>query len=160
MHDAASKDETEKKKPLVIHFYNENKGEVDVFDLMARKYTAHISRRRWPLAVWTNILDIAALNSCIVYKKASGQKITRHNFILQLIVGLRKAYAAQKVTQENTVEQASVQRPSGKRLKCADKKRNNNTVSICQHCRKPTGGKCDNYDWKFTDCKKFLLPQD
>ena len=82
---------------------------------MARKYTAHTSSRRWPLAVRTNILDIAALNAWIVYKKASGRKISRRKFILQLIEGLRGAYVAQKVTQENTVEQASVQRPSEKR---------------------------------------------
>ena len=43
-----------------------------------------------------------------------------------------------KETQENTLEQASVQRPSGKRRKCAGKKCNNSRVSICQHCRKPT----------------------
>ena len=151
MHDAPSTDRTEKRKPLVIHFYNENKVGVDVFDQMARKYTAHTSSRRWPLAVWTNILDIAALNSWIVYKKASGRKISRRNFILQLIEGMRGAYVAQKVTQENTIEQASVQRPSGKRRKCTGEKCNNSTVTICQHCRKPTCGKCGNGDWKLTE---------
>ena len=98
MHDAPSTDETEKRKPLVIHFYNKNKVGVHVFDQMARKYIAHISSRRWALAVWTNILHIAALNSWIVYKKAFDQKISRCNCILQLIECLREAYVAQKVT--------------------------------------------------------------
>ena len=105
------------------------------------------------------LLDIAALNSWIAYEKASGQKISRRNFILQLIEGLRGAYVAQKVTREITVKQASVQRPSGKRRKCADEKFNNSTVSICQHCRNPTCGKCGNGDWKLTECKNCLLPQ-
>ena len=51
MPDAPSADGTEKRKPLVMHFYNENKVWVDVFDQMVRKYTAHTSSRRWPLAV-------------------------------------------------------------------------------------------------------------
>ena len=38
-------DSTEKKKPLVIHFYNKNKVGVDVFDQMARLYTKHVSKR-------------------------------------------------------------------------------------------------------------------
>ena len=159
MHDAPSTDGAEKKKPLVIHFWNKNKVGIDVFDQMARKYTTHTSSRRWPPAVWTNILDIAALNPWIVYKKAYGRKISRPKFILQLIEGLRGAYVAQKVTQKNTVELASVQRPSGKRRKCAGKKCNNSRVSICQHCRKPTCRKCGNGDWKPTECKKCLLPQ-
>ena len=111
------------------------------------------------LAVWTNILNIAALNSWIVYKKASGRKISRRNFILQLIEGWRGAYVAQKVTWENTVKEGRVQRPSGKRRKCADEKFNNSTVSICQHCRKPTCGKCGNGNCKLTECKNCLLPQ-
>ena len=99
------------------------------------------------------------LNAWIVYKKASGRKISRRKFILQLIEGLRGAYVAQKVTQENTVEQARVQQPSGKRRKCAGKKCNNSRVSICQHCRKPIYRKCGNDDWKLIECKKCLLPQ-
>ena len=76
MHDAPSTDGTEKKKPLVIHFQNKNKVGIDVFDQMAGKYTVHTSSRRWPQGVWTSIIDIAALNAWIVYKKASGQKIS------------------------------------------------------------------------------------
>ena len=46
MHDATSTDGTEKRKPLVIYFYNKNKAGVHVFDQMVRKYTAHTSSRR------------------------------------------------------------------------------------------------------------------
>ena len=68
-HNAPSTDNTEKKKPLVIHFYDKNKVGVDVFDQMARQYTTHSASRRWPLAVWTNVLDIAALNAWIIFRK-------------------------------------------------------------------------------------------
>ena len=51
MHNAPSTDNTEKKKTLVIHFYNKNKVGVDVFDQMVRQYTTHSASKRWPLAV-------------------------------------------------------------------------------------------------------------
>ena len=62
MHSSPGTDATEKKKSLVVQFYNQNKVDVDVFDQMPRKYTTHAATRRWPLAVSTNLLDIAALN--------------------------------------------------------------------------------------------------
>ena len=41
LHDSLATDTTEKKKPLVILFYNHNKVGVDVFDQMVRLYTTH-----------------------------------------------------------------------------------------------------------------------
>ena len=91
-------------------------------------HCAHIQQEMTPSGL-VDTLDIAARNPWIVYKKASCRKIFRRNFILQLIEGLRRAYVAQKVTQENTAEQASVQleiwKSSGKRRKCAGEKCNN-----------------------------------
>ena len=48
MHDSPDTDTIEKKKPLVIHFYNHNKVGVDVFEQMVRLYTIHAATRRWP----------------------------------------------------------------------------------------------------------------
>ena len=63
MHSTPDVDTTTAaKKPSVISFYNENKVGVDCFDQMARLYTTRSASRRWPLAVWANILDIAAIN--------------------------------------------------------------------------------------------------
>ena len=39
------------KKIFVIHFYNKNEVEGDIFDQMARQYSAHTANSRWPLAV-------------------------------------------------------------------------------------------------------------
>ena len=88
MHNSPGTDATEKKKPLVVHFYNQNKVGVDVFDQMARNYTTHAATRRWLLAVSTNLLDIAALKCWILYRKCSDSLISRQNFILQLIESL------------------------------------------------------------------------
>ena len=70
MHSSADVDASnEKKKPEMILFYNANKVCVDCFDQMARLYTTRSAGRKWPVAVWGNILDIAAINSYILYKK-------------------------------------------------------------------------------------------
>ena len=41
MPSSPGTDATENKKPLVVHFYNQNKVGVYVFDQMARKYSTH-----------------------------------------------------------------------------------------------------------------------
>ena len=70
MHGSADVDASnEKKKPEMILFYNASKVGVDCFDQMARLYTTRSASRRWPVAVWGNILDIAAINSYVLYKK-------------------------------------------------------------------------------------------
>ena len=61
----------------MILFYNANKVGVDCFDRMARLYTTRSASRRWPVAVWGNILDIAAINSYVLYKKVTNERITR-----------------------------------------------------------------------------------
>ena len=70
MHGSVDVDASnEKKKPEMILFYNANKVGVDCFDQMTRLYTTRSASRRWPVAVWSNILDIAAINSYVLYKK-------------------------------------------------------------------------------------------
>ena len=92
IHNSSSVDDSAKNKPDVILFYNKNKVGVDVVDQMVRKYSTHSASRRWPVAVWCNILNIAALNAWILYKKAIRKTISRKNFILQLIEELRAQY--------------------------------------------------------------------
>ena len=69
MLNAPSIDQSKKKKPCVIHFYNKNKVGVDVVGQMLQQYSTHTASRRRPFAEWTNILDIAALNLWVIYKK-------------------------------------------------------------------------------------------
>ena len=82
---------TEKKKPLVIHFYTHDKVGVDVFDQIVRLYSTLAASRRCPIAVWTNILEMAGLDSWILFRKATGSRISRSAFILQLSEELTSA---------------------------------------------------------------------
>ena len=78
MHDSTDVDTSnEKKNPEMILFYNANKVGVDCFDQMARLCTTRSASRRWPVTVWGNILDIAAINSYVLYKKVTSNRITR-----------------------------------------------------------------------------------
>ena len=88
-----------KKQPSVIHFYNRNKVGVDVVDQMLRQYSTDTASRRWPFAVWTNILDVAALNSWVIYKQVTEDKISRRDFILALVETLRNKYVGGRVSQ-------------------------------------------------------------
>ena len=72
----------EKKKPELILFY---KVGVDCFDQMACLCITRSANRRWPVAVWGNILDIAAINSYVLYKRVTSNRITRRQFILILV---------------------------------------------------------------------------
>jgi hypothetical protein len=85
MHCHPHVDETEVKKPLVIHYYNINKCGVDTADAMLREYTTRSATRRWPVAVWHNLLDISILNAWVCFRQATGSKIPRKNFILNVI---------------------------------------------------------------------------
>lgn len=124
---------------MAIHFYNENKVGVDSVDQMARMYSTHSASRRWPLAVWANILDLTCINAWIIFKEATQQPISRRNFLLQLIEELRGLETLKQV-QPLSVEFE----PSKKRRKCQQVNCRNCTSTICRQCKKMTCGNCSN----------------
>ena len=67
MHRSAAVSESDpKRKPEPILFYNSTKGGVDTADEMLRGYSTKSASRRWPLAVFFNLIDIVALNAFII----------------------------------------------------------------------------------------------
>ena len=141
MHSSANVDASnEKKKPEMILFYNANKVGVDRFDQMARLYTTRSASRRWPVAVWGNILDIAAINSYVLHKKITSNCITRRQFILMLIENLLDK--PQPCPSNSNRHLRGDDEGVRKRWKCQGVRCDNKTVSICISCQKPTCGKC------------------
>ena len=61
MHDDAAVDDTPKRKPEMVLYYNRTKGGVDKMDQLAHTYTVKRRTKRWPLVVFMNLLDIAAI---------------------------------------------------------------------------------------------------
>ena len=78
----------EKKKPEMIHLYNKMKVGVDAMDNMLRMYSVKAATRRWPVAVFYDMMDKAALNADVLYKEAMGSSISRKKFILELAKSL------------------------------------------------------------------------
>ena len=57
------------KLPEVINFYNKTKGGVDCADQMIETFSTKFCTRRWPVALFCNLLDMAALNAYVLNEK-------------------------------------------------------------------------------------------
>jgi hypothetical protein len=68
MHHAADIDESnDKRKPEIIKFYNSTKVGVDAMDQKVSTYSCKRQTRSWPLVLLFNMLDVAAVNNCVIY---------------------------------------------------------------------------------------------
>ena len=86
MHRNVNIDQGHKKKlPEMVQYYSKSKVDVDALDQMARYHTCKSSSRRWPVVVFFNILDCACINSYIVYCSTTKVKLSRKQFLLELI---------------------------------------------------------------------------
>lgn len=84
MHHTIETNE-EKKKPEIICFYNCTKAGVDLIDMKCAVYSSSRKTRRWPLAVFYRLINIASVNSFIVYMAYTRTtKTTRFGFIKSL----------------------------------------------------------------------------
>ena len=57
----------DKRKPHIIEYYNQTKAGVDILDKLVRTYSCRRSTRRWTVALFFNIVDIAAVNALILW---------------------------------------------------------------------------------------------
>ena len=91
--------------------------------------------RRWPLAMFFNVLDMAAINAFILFRKVTGRNLSRRQFLKELVVDL--------VTPSKQPVQ-----PFGDIInKCAQKRRQchrcrNKTGNLCSFCERPACGQC------------------
>nr|CAI5836024.1 unnamed protein product [Callosobruchus analis] len=80
----------ELQKPEIVTFYNLTKGGVDVVDEMKSTYSVSRFCCRWPLRIVFTILDVAAINSNIVYKSNTGVIEERRIYLNKLAEALIK----------------------------------------------------------------------
>jgi hypothetical protein len=92
MHSSADIDKAsgDDKKPEVITFYNVTKAAVDVVDQLCATYSCQRRTRRWPLAVFFALINIAGINSYVLYNyyMSPVNKVKRRIFLRQLAMDL------------------------------------------------------------------------
>ena len=149
LHPSITIGDDGKKKPETVQFYNNTKYGVDVLDQMAREYTVKAASRRWPVHVFYNVLDLAAINAWILYKEATLTKISRRAFLLQLAEELVIGYTSTRKTTESNVSlelrsTAAGESMSRKRRHCQLRKdcQGLKTNQECTRCKKPVCSKC------------------
>jgi hypothetical protein len=54
-------------KPEIIEFHNKTKGAVDMLDQMSARYTEQRASRRWTMAMFYGMIDIASSNAFVIY---------------------------------------------------------------------------------------------
>ena len=74
----------EQPKPFVITFYNATKGGVDTADQMCATYNVARNIKRWPIVVFFAMLNVAGINSQIIYLGNCLGKIKRRIFLNML----------------------------------------------------------------------------
>jgi hypothetical protein len=140
-----------KKLPETVSFYNKTKFGVEVTDQMARKYTVKSASRRWPLQVFFNILDLAGINSWILYKETTGEKISRKKFLFKLSEELASEFKVSRQKKEvpNVIFKTET---VSERKRCSIGYCNNNkAMNVCHGCKKSVCGKCTAHKMYF--CK-------
>jgi len=148
LHTSGISVQTEgKKKPETILFYNKTKCGVDVLDAMIRMYSTKSPSRRWPLAIFYNILDIALINSWIIYRTATNSSMSRRNFILNVCKELCSISPIVSTLPSSTSSTSIQQRPStasssSRKRTCTGTCNRNRAVGECGTCQKAVCGKC------------------
>ena len=142
-HTSIQVEDNYKRVPETIAFCNKTKFGVDVIDQMAHKYSVKAGSFPWPLQVFFDILDLAAINAWILYKECTRSKISRKEFIFCLakeLTGENKDNICQRSGRFISVifnVKSARKLPSG----LLQKNRSNN---YCLYCKKIVCGKCTN----------------
>ena len=141
-----SRNENPKKKPDSVLYYNKTKVGVDVYDQMTRLYSVKAASRRWPVHVFYNVVDMALINSWIIYKQVCQSSISRREFIQRVAEELTgsatKVSCKRSANKDCSPNDANAGPIVKRRLTCSTSKCRNRTTDMCQACNKPVCGRC------------------
>ena len=72
-------------KPEIVYFYNKTKSGVDALDQKVSHYSCRRKIRRWPMALFFYIIDVAAYNAFTIFgieNNSKQQYRQRHHWLL------------------------------------------------------------------------------
>lgn len=83
-------DDPDTGKPEIIEYYNQTKGGVDGLDFKCANYSSNRRTKRWPMAVFYSMVDVAGVNAYILYQsyKDTSKKATRMTFMKTIAASL------------------------------------------------------------------------
>jgi hypothetical protein len=145
LHKGAVCQKDGKHKPESVLYYNANKYGVDMLDSMGRQMSTKAGCRRWTVAVFFNILDLAGINAWIVFCKKTNSSMPRRQFLFTLSEQLRQqALALRNGIPPVPTEKSDDNRKLLKRVTCAVKAncKRNRTVMQCTKCKRSVCGQC------------------
>lgn len=68
------------KKPDIVLFYNSTKGAVDTVEQLCNSYSPQRQTKRWPLAYFMNILNLACINGFMLFRLHNAQYVSNMSF--------------------------------------------------------------------------------
>ena len=112
---------------------------------MTRKYSVKATSKRWPIHVFYNVIDLALINSWILFQDICKSGISRQNFIQRVVEKLTgttpgKNTGKNAVTQRNRIETDKLSEK--KRKTCATIKCRNRTTDLWNSCQDMICEKC------------------
>lgn len=93
-----------KKRPETIKCYNQTKYGIDVIDAMVIRYSVKANSQRWSIHSFYNMLDLAGINSWVLYKKCTSAKITRINYLRELRQALTMVQQRSQLLSDDVVD--------------------------------------------------------
>lgn len=88
-------------KPDIYHFYNQTKTAVETFDRLCSAMSCSRKTNRWPTAVFYGILNMAFVNSAIIYIQnminTNQKPLSRREFMKKLSADLTKPWMETRV---------------------------------------------------------------
>lgn len=98
----------ENGKPEIVMVCNSTKGAVDTFDQMSGNMNCNRKTQRWPLCLFYNMMNIASVNSYVVYahnilRRSGGtsKPIPRQQFMFELHKELTRPWQEIRMNQRN-----------------------------------------------------------
>lgn len=164
MHHSDCVDD-DSKKPEIILFYNETKAGVDALDEKCATYSTSRRTRRWPMVLFHTLLNIAGVNSRVMYQfSQAGREISRSSYLKELGRQLYTPHVTARIYNTNVprkirmsaadILKLSVEEPPtpveapqrSKRPRCGlcPPGKDRKTSNRCSSCKKPVCLQCSN----------------
>lgn len=167
-------DETESKigKPYQIVDYDDTKCVVDTVDLMCSRYSSARTTRRWPVVVFFRLLDIAGINSFMIFRTNNPQvKTARQTYTTNLALSLMEDNLKYRATLWHLPQELQCflkrykQSPPTKPpvtvragiCYCCGSKKNNRTAAICSKCGRNI---CKKHSVKEVTCHQCVQSEE